>query len=96
MRGQRLGGGGVTRRGVRKEALEVFTWPRCPYCQSANVAAVGEYVCRDCGTVLGPVLLPPVPENTPPALLRHTAARYRLVMLALEREDKKSVKRKYG
>ena len=84
----------MTRRGVERE---VFSWPRCPYCRSANVVvADGEYVCRDCGTVLGPVLLPPVPEQPPPALLRHTAARYRLVMLALEREDKRSVRRRYG
>ena len=93
MRSQHLGGGGMTLRGVEGE---VFSWPRCPYCQSTNVVAGGEYVCRDCGTVLGPALLPPVPEKTPPALLRHTAARYRLIMLALEREDKKSVKRRYG
>ena len=80
--------GVMTRRGVERE---VFTWPRCPHCRSANIAANGEYVCRDCGTALGPVLLPPVQEKTPP-----TPPRYRLIMLALGREDKKSVKRRYS
>ena len=83
MRGQRLS---VTR------VAAVGELPRltCPHCRSANVAAVGEYVCRDCGTVLSPVLLPPVPEKTPPP-----PPRYRLIMAVLEQEDKKSVKRRY-
>ena len=90
MRSQRLGGGGMTLRGVVRG---VFIWPRCPYCQSTNVVAVGEYVCRDCGTVIGPVLVPPRQPPSPP--LRHAAARYRLIM-ALGREDKRSAKRRYS
>ena len=90
MRSQRLGGGGMTLRGVVRG---VFIWPRCPYCQSTNVVAVGEYVCRDCGTVLGPVLVPP--RQPPPTPLRHAPARYGLIM-ALGREDKRSVRRRYS
>ena len=89
MRSQRLGGGGVTR------VVAVGELPRltCPHCRSANVAAVGEYVCRDCGTALGPVLMPP--RQPPPTPLRHAPARYRLIT-ALGREDKKSVGRRYS
>ena len=89
VRSQRLGGGGITR------VVAVGELPRliCPYCQSTNVAAGGKYVCRDCGTVLGPVLMPP--RQPPPTPLRHAAARYRLIM-ALEREDKRNVRRRYS
>lgn len=66
-----------------------FPWLICPHCQSTNIVADGEYVCRDCGTVLGPVPMPPVLKQTPvpvkhePTSPRHVAARYRPV-IALE------------
>ncbi|MEM4791516.1 MAG: hypothetical protein QXS00_01165 [Pyrobaculum sp.] len=87
----------LLRRGVCNEAgrrgaaRAAFPWPKCPFCHSANVAAVGEYVCRDCGTVIGPVLMPPVLKEAPP-----TPQKYRLIMAALEREGKRSVRRRYS
>lgn len=68
-----------------------FPWPSCPHCQSANVAAVGEYVCRDCGTVIGPVLAPPATKEVPPP-----PPKYRIIMAALEQVDKRSVRRRYS
>ena len=55
------------------------------------MAADGEYACRDCGTAIGPVLMPLAPKQTPPP-----PPRYRLVMLALEREGKRSIKKRYA
>ena len=78
----------MTSRGV---VMGVFPSLRCPYCQSANVAADGEYVCRDCGTVIGPVLAPPLLKEAPPP-----PQKYRLIMAALEQVDKKSVRRRYS
>ncbi|MEM4754821.1 transcription initiation factor IIB family protein [Pyrobaculum sp.] len=78
----------MTRRGV---VMGAFPWPRCPYCQSANVVAVGEYVCRDCGTVIGPVFMPPLLKEEP-----QPPPRYRLIMAALEREGRRSVRRRYS
>ncbi|AFA38846.1 hypothetical protein Pogu_0819 [Pyrobaculum oguniense TE7] len=67
-----------------------FPRPRRPHCHSANVVAVGEYVCRDCGTVIGPVLMPPATKEASPP-----PPKYRLIMAALEREGK-SVRRRYS
>ncbi|AFA38613.1 Transcription initiation factor TFIIIB, Brf1 subunit/Transcription initiation factor TFIIB [Pyrobaculum oguniense TE7] len=78
----------MTRRGVARAA---FPSLRCPYCHSANVAADGEYVCRDCGTVIGPVFMPPVLKEAP-----RPTPRYRLIMAALEREGRRSVRRRYS
>ncbi|AAL63960.1 TFIIB-type zinc ribbon-containing protein [Pyrobaculum aerophilum] len=65
---------------------------KCPYCQSMNITlADGEYVCRDCGTVLGPEVVPPRPRQVLPVPVRH-----KLIMLALEQENKKSIKKKYS
>lgn len=65
---------------------------KCPYCQSENIVLTdGEYVCRDCGTVLGPELMPPKPKQVLPIAVRH-----KLVLLVLEQESKRSIKKKYG
>lgn len=48
-------------------------------------------MCRECGTVIGPVLMPPVLKEAPPP-----TPRYRLVVLALEREGRRSVRRRYS
>ena len=76
---------------------------KCPYCRSTNIAADGEYVCRDCGTVIGPVLLPPIVELTQtshkvspthiPAPLRRAFEWYREYVKG--GKYKKSVKRRY-
>lgn len=97
-------GGGMTRVAAVGELPRLI----CPHCQSSNVTAVGEYICRDCGTVIGPVPMPPMLRQTPvpakhrptslrhvPAPLRYAAARYRKYVMALEGEYKKSVKRRY-
>ena len=68
-----------------------FPWPSCPHCQSANVAADGEYVCRECGAALGPVFMPPLLKEAP-----RPPPRYRLIMAALEREGRRSVRRRYS
>ncbi|ABP51202.1 transcription initiation factor TFIIIB [Pyrobaculum arsenaticum] len=73
---------------IRGAARAAFPWPSCPHCQSANAAADGEYVCRECGTVIGPVLVPPVTKEAP-----RPPPRYRLIMTALERESRRSVRR---
>ena len=78
----------MTSRGVARAA---FPRPRRPYCHSANVVAVGEYVCRDCGTVVGPVFMPPLLKEAP-----RPPPRYRLIMTALERESRRSVRRMYS
>ncbi|AFA38049.1 hypothetical protein Pogu_0022 [Pyrobaculum oguniense TE7] len=75
----------MTRRGA------AFPWPRCPYCHSANVVAVGEYACRECGTAIGPVLMPPATKEAPPP-----PPKYRLTMAALEQVDKRSVRWRYS
>ena len=72
-------------------ARAAFLWPSCPHCHSANVVAVGEYACRECGAAIGPVLMPPAPKQTPPP-----PPKYRLIMAALEQVDKKSVRRRYS
>ena len=51
------------------------------------MVAVGEYVCRECGTVVGPVFMPPLLKEAP-----RPPPKYRLIMAALEREGK-SVRR---
>ena len=70
-------------------------WPRCPYCQSTNIAADGEYVCRDCGAVLGPVLMPP--RQTPPARYKPApltpAGRRLMKILKEEAAGRENVKR---
>ncbi len=39
---------------------------RCSHCQSERVILVwGEYVCTDCGTVLGYEMLPPISKTIP-------------------------------
>ena len=58
---------------------------QCPYCQSTNVVvADGEYVCRDCGTVLGPVVAPTFNIVVPTV---------RLYSIMVDRERKESNKR---
>ena len=82
---------------------------KCPYCRSTNIAAEGEYVCRECGTVLGPVSLPPIVELAPakqasasrkpaspvPAPLRRAFEWYREYVATLEQEGRRRVKRRY-
>jgi transcription initiation factor TFIIIB Brf1 subunit/transcription initiation factor TFIIB len=56
---------------------------RCPYCDSDDIIDVdGEYVCRSCGSVIGPVLYAPrlKIEDVRP-LLRRTAASILLASL---------------
>ncbi|MEM0277522.1 hypothetical protein [Pyrobaculum sp.] len=55
------------------------------------MVAVGEYACRDCGTVIGPVLAPPATKEAP-----RPSPKYRLIMAALEQVDKRSVRRRYS
>ncbi|MEM0463633.1 hypothetical protein [Pyrobaculum sp.] len=55
------------------------------------MAADGEYACRECGMVIGPVLMPPVTKEAP-----RPPPKYRLIMAALEREGRRSVRRRYS
>ena len=90
-------------------AVVVGEWLKCPYCHSTNIVVDGEYVCRECGAVLGPVFLPPIVELAPakqasasckpaspvPAPLRRAFEWYREYMAILEQEGRRRVKRRY-
>ena len=90
-------------------AVVVGEWLKCPYCRSTDIVVDGEYVCRECGTVLGPVYLPPIVELAPakqtsasrkpaspvPAPLRRAFEWYREYVATLEQEGRRRVKRRY-
>lgn len=62
----------------------------CTYCKSDKVRIVdGAYVCTNCGTVLGYEMLPTVFREAP---IRKTNT----LIIFLNRENKKSIKRKYS
>ncbi|ABP51678.1 MULTISPECIES: TFIIB-type zinc ribbon-containing protein [Pyrobaculum] len=64
----------------------------CPYCKSTNITlADGEYVCRDCGTVLGPEMLPPRLRQVPVPVHKG-----KIVLTILEKEDKTTIKKRYS
>jgi transcription initiation factor TFIIIB Brf1 subunit/transcription initiation factor TFIIB len=64
----------------------------CPYCKSDKISLNenGEYVCTECGTVLGFELMPPRVKFEAP--LRRES---RLLMY-LEKETKETVKKRYS
>lgn len=69
----------------------------CPYCKSNRVIVndCGEYVCADCGTVLGFMLMPPRAEFRVPLRMGHPLGMGRRVEKDIE--DRKFVfKKKYG
>ncbi|MEM1597710.1 MAG: transcription initiation factor IIB family protein [Pyrobaculum sp.] len=62
----------------------------CTYCKSDKVRLVdGTYVCTECGTVLGYEMMPPIFKDVP---LRKTST----LVILLNKEDKKTIKRKYS
>lgn len=64
---------------------------QCQYCQSERIVLIwGEYVCTNCGTVLGYEMLPPISKNSP------LVKRERKIILELKRETPRSVKKKYS
>ncbi|MGB9703959.1 MAG: TFIIB-type zinc ribbon-containing protein [Pyrobaculum sp.] len=64
----------------------------CPYCKSENIVLVdGEYVCKDCGSVIGPEVVPPRVKQISVATLKR-----RVVLILLEKETKEGVKKRYG
>lgn len=64
----------------------------CPYCKSGNIVLVdGEYVCKDCGSVIGPEVVPPRVKQVIALIPKR-----RTVLVLLEKETKESVKRRYS
>jgi len=69
----------------------------CPYCKSNRVIVNdnGEYVCADCGTVLGFMLMPPRAEFRAPLRMGHLGMGRR-VEKDIEDSGKFIFKKKYG
>jgi len=64
---------------------------RCPYCNSDKVILVdGEYVCTECGTVVGYEALPPMVTKIKPI------KKIRQILIILEKEKKEIIKTKYS
>jgi transcription initiation factor TFIIIB Brf1 subunit/transcription initiation factor TFIIB len=64
----------------------------CPYCRSENIVLVdGEYVCKDCGSVIGPEVVPPRVKQ-----INIIIPKRRIMLILLEKETKEGVKKRYG
>lgn len=63
----------------------------CPYCSSDKIVLRdGEYVCTECGTVVGYEVVPPRVKLATPVI------KSRRIIALLEEEDKQTVKMKYS
>lgn len=63
----------------------------CPYCRSDKIILKdGEYICTECGTVLGFEVVAPVPKQSISVIRRRT------IFLSLEKENKKTINMKYS
>jgi len=64
---------------------------KCTYCNSDKVILVdGEYVCTECGTVVGYEALPPIITKVKPI------KKIKQMLIILEKEKKEIIKTKYS
>ncbi|MEM1888752.1 MAG: transcription initiation factor IIB family protein [Pyrobaculum sp.] len=63
----------------------------CTYCKSDKIVLVeGEYVCTECGTVVGYELMPPVVKHI------ISIRRENRIFIKLEKEKREIIKKKYS
>lgn len=64
---------------------------KCTYCNSDKVILVdGEYVCTECGTVVGYEALPPIVTKVQPI------KKIKQILMILEKEKREIIKTKYS